>query len=287
MRFAFNNFILLLFTVVIVVISIVGCVKDPLTSNVKIIENVGKIATIEMQIYGLIDPLRKGFDESILPFGVKKQLLDSNVIEKSRTYKIDFGKGLLCGDYITRTGIMVYKHILDPSKNIDSVYCQFNKFSDSFGYKGAQGFYLINGWYAIKNITPTSDQTNSAITVVKNNSNLIVRAAQTIAVTRLLANPTVISFTDGYEFSGGVTRVFIFDGIANNYEIDVDFVKCARLVNAANFPQFGKINSIKVMQNDIEVQTPVIIDFDPLGDTKHDQIAKANWNQSEWFFQIQ
>jgi hypothetical protein len=286
MKFAFNKFVFLFGGLITIALINLGCKKDSLTSNVKIIENVGKIVTVQMQMYGLIDQLRKGFDESILPFGVKKQLIDSNVIDKSRTYKIDFGKGLLCGDYITRTGVIVYKHILDHSKNIDSVFCQFNKFSDSFGYKGAQGFYLIHGWYSIKNITPTADQVNSAITVMKN-SNFIVRAAQTIGVRRLLANPTVASFNDGYEFNAGATKVFIEEGNTNNYEIDVDFTKCARLINAANFPEIGKLTCNTLIHNNNMEPNTIVIDFDPLGDSKSDKIAKANWNQSEWFFEIQ
>lgn len=284
MKFAFNKFRFLFVAAFIVVIANAGCVKDPLTTDIKIVENVGKITTVQMQMYSMLDHLRKGFDQSILPYGVKKQLIDSNVNEHSKTYLIDFKKGLLCGDYITRKGILVYKHVVDPLRDIDSIICDLN-FSD-FGILTENGTINIRGNYYIVKVSPLLDNVSSNISI-KQNDSLIVNADQWVGVKRLLANPTVVSPNDGFQFDGGIYNVLIRESFSNLYLFDVKVSKCEKLPYAANFPEVGKLFCESVpVSNDFK-QIIAVIDFDPLVDSKQDKIAKATSGNSEWYFEIQ
>jgi len=284
MKFACNNFRFLFFTAFIVVMTSVSCVKDPLTTDIKIAENIGKITTVQMQMYSLLDQLRKGFDERILPYGVKKQLIDSNVNEHSKTYVIDFKKGLLCGDYITRKGLLIYKHVVDPKRYIDSVICDLN-YSD-FGILTVNGTMNIRGNYYIVKVSPVLDYVSSNISI-KQNDSLIVHGNQWVGVKRLLANPTVVSPDDGYQFDGGINNVLIRESFSNLYSFDVKVSKCEKLPYAANFPEVGKLICESVPISNSFKQINVVIDFDPLVDSKSDKVAKAISDNTEWFFEIQ
>jgi len=284
MKFAFNNFRFLFFTAVIVMIINAGCVKDPLTTDIKIVENVGKMTTVQMQMYSILDQLRKGFDERILPYGVKKQLIDSNVNEHSKTFRIDFGKGILCGDYITRKGFLTYKHVVDATRYIDSVICDLN-YSD-FGILTVNGTMNIRGNYYIVKVSPVLDYVSSNISI-KQNDSLIVNGTQWVGVKRLLANPTVVSPDDGFQFDGGVNNVLIRESFSNLYVFDVKVSKCEKLPYAANFPEVGKLTCESVHISNNFKQINVVIDFDPLVDSKSDKMAKAITGNSEWFFEIQ
>jgi hypothetical protein len=286
MKFACNNFRFLFFAAVIVVMTSVSCVKDPLTTDVKIAENIGKITTVQMQMYSLLDQLRNGFDGDILPFGVKKQLVDSNEIDHSKTYRIDFGKGLLCGDYITRKGILTYKHVVDPAMFIDSVICDMQGLIDSFGCLTANGAIQILGKYCIVKTSPTSDIVISNLKIWKDPSLLIV-SNQSVGVKRILAEPTKISSKDGFQFDGGLDLVLIRESYSIIHTFDVTVSKCEKLVNAANFPEVGKLICNKWgNSNNSEIKV-VTIDFDPMSDAKQDKVAKATSDNSEWFFEIQ
>lgn len=286
MKFISNNFRFLFFTAFIVVITSVSCVKDPLTTDIKIAENIGKITTVQMQMYSLLDQLRNGFDGDILPFGVKKQLVDSNLIDHSKTYRIDFGKGLLCGDYITRKGILTYKHVVDPSMNIDSVICDMQDLNDSFGCLTANGAIHIYGKYCIVKTSPIIDNVFSTLEIWKDPS-LLIASDQLVGVKRLLAEPTKISSKDGFQFDGGLDLVSIRESYSILHMYDVTVSKCEKLVNAANFPEVGKLICNKwVNSNNSEIKV-VNIDFDPMGDAKQDKVAKAISDNAEWFFEIQ
>ncbi len=286
MKFISNNFRFLFFTAFIVVITSVSCVKDPLTTDIKIAENIGKITTVQMQMYSLLDQLRNGFDGDILPFGVKKQLVDSNLIDHSKTYRIDFGKGLLCGDYITRKGILTYKHVVDPSMNIDSVICDMQDLNDSFGCLTANGAIHIYGKYCIVKTSPIIDNVFSTLEIWKDPS-LLIASDQFVGVKRLLAEPTKISSKDGFQFDGGLDLVSIRESYSILHMYDVTVSKCEKLVNAANFPEVGKLICNKwVNSNNSEIKV-VNIDFDPMGDAKQDKVAKAISDNAEWFFEIQ
>ncbi len=264
----------------------VSCVKDPITSDVKIAENIGKMTTVQMQMYSLLDQLKNGFDADILPFGVKKQLIDSNLNEHSKTYYIDFGKGLLCGDYITRKGILTYKHVVNPSRYIDSVICDMQGLNDSFGCLTANGAIHIYGKYCIVKTSPTSDIVISNLKIWKDPSLLIV-SNQRVGVKRLLAEPTKISSKDGFQFDGGYDMVLIRESYSILHQFDVTVSKCEKLVNASNFPIVGKLICNK-LDNSNNSETKVVnIDFDPMNDAKLDQVAKATSGNLEWFFQIQ
>lgn len=286
MKFISNNFRFLFFTAFIVAITSVSCVKDPLTTEIKIAENIGKIATVQMQMYSLLDQLRNGFDGDILPFGVKKQLVDSNLIDHSKTYRIDFGKGLLCGDYITRKGILTYKHVVDPSMNIDSVICDMQDLNDSFDCLTANGAIHIYGKYCIVKTSPITDNVFSTLEIWKDPS-LLIASDQFVGVKRLLAEPTKISSKDGFQFDGGLDLVSIRESYSILHMYDVTVSKCEKLVNAANFPEVGKLICNKwVNSNNSEIKV-VTIDFDPMGDAKQDKVAKAISDNAEWFFEIQ
>ncbi len=284
MKFAFNKFRFLFFTALIVVITCISCVKDPLTTEIKIAENIGKITTVQMQMYSLLDQLRNGFDEDILPYGVKKQLIDSNFNEHSKTYLIDFGKGLLCGDYITRKGFLAYKQVVDPLKKVDSIICDLN-YSD-FGILTENGTLNILGNYCIVKLSPVTDNVFSKLTI-SNDPSLLVSSDQSVGVKRLLADPTKISPQDGFQFNGGLDFVLIRESYSINHTFDVSTLKCEKLVNAANFPIVGKL-ICKKWDNSNHSETKVVtIDFDPLSDAKQDKVAKATSGNSEWFFEIQ
>ncbi len=284
MKFAFNKFRFLFFTALIVVITCISCVKDPLTTDIKIAENIGKITTVQMQMYSLLDQLRNGFDEDILPYGVKKQLIDSNFNEHSKTYLIDFGKGLLCGDYITRKGFLAYKQVVDPLKKVDSIICDLN-YSD-FGILTENGTLNILGNYCIVKLSPVTDNVFSKLTI-SNDPSLLVSSDQSVGVKRLLADPTKISPKDGFQFNGGLDFVLIRESYSINHTFDVSTLKCEKLVNAANFPIVGKL-ICKKWDNSNHSETKVVtIDFDPLSDAKQDKVAKATSGNSEWFFEIQ
>ena len=286
MKFISNNFRFLFFTAFIVVITSVSCVKDPLTTDIKIAENIGKITTVQMQMYSLLDQLRNGFDGDILPFGVKKQLVDSNLIDHSKTYRIDFGKGLLCGDYITRKGILTYKHVVDPSMNIDSVICDMQDLNDSFGCLTANGAIHIYGKYCIVKTSPITDNVFSTLEIWKDPS-LLIASDQLVGVKRLLAEPTKISSKDGFQFDGGLDLVSIRESYSILHMYDVTVSKCEKLVNAANFPEVGRLICNKWgNSNNSEIKV-VNIDFDPMGDAKQDKVAKAISDNAEWFFEIQ
>ena len=286
MKFISNNFRFLFFTAFIVVITSVSCVKDPLTTDIKIAENIGKITTVQMQMYSLLDQLRNGFDGDILPFGVKKQLVDSNLIDHSKTYRIDFGKGLLCGDYITRKGILTYKHVVDPSMNIDSVICDMQDLNDSFGCLTANGAIHIYGKYCIVKTSPIIDNVFSTLEIWKDPS-LLIASDQLVGVKRLLAEPTKISSKDGFQFDGGLDLVSIRESYSILHTYDVTVSKCEKLVNAANFPEVGRLICNKWgNSNNSEIKV-VNIDFDPMGDAKQDKVAKAISDNAEWFFEIQ
>ena len=284
MKFAFNKFRFLFVATFIVVIANVGCVKDPLTTDIKIVDNVGKITTVQMQMYSMLDHLRKGFDQSILPYGVKKQLIDSNVNEHSKTYLIDFKKGLLCGDYITRKGLLIYKHVVDPTRDIDSVICDLNY--ANFGILTENGTINIRGNYYIVKVSPVLDNVTSKISI-KQNDTLIVNADQWVGVKRLLANPTVVSPDDGFQFDGGIYNVLIRESFSNLYLFDVKVSKCEKLPYAANFPEVGKLSCESVPVSNNFKQIIAVIDFDPLVDSKQDKMAKAMSGNSEWYFEIQ
>ena len=286
MKFISNNFRFLFFTAFIVVITSVSCVKDPLTTDIKIAENIGKITTVQMQMYTLLDQLRNGFDGDILPFGVKKQLVDSNLIDHSKTYRIDFGKGLLCGDYITRKGILTYKHVVDPSMNIDSVICDMQDLNDSFGCLTANGAIHIYGKYCIVKTSPIIDNVFSTLEIWKDPS-LLIASDQFVGVKRLLAEPTKISSKDGFQFDGGLDLVSIRESYSILHTFDVTVSKCEKLANAANFPEVGRLICNKWgNSNNSEIKV-VNIDFDPMGDAKQDKVAKAISDNAEWFFEIQ
>ncbi len=264
----------------------VSCVKDPLTTDIKIAENIGKITTVQMQMYSLLDQLRNGFDGDILPFGVKKQLVDSNLIDHSKTYRIDFGKGLLCGDYITRKGILTYKHVVDPSMNIDSVICDMQDLNDSFGCLTANGAIHILGKYCIVKTSPITDNVFSSLKIWKDPS-LLIASDQFVGVKRLLAEPTKISSKDGFQFDGGLDLVSIRESYSILHTYDVTVSKCEKLANAANFPEVGRLICNKWgNSNNSEIKV-VNIDFDPMGDAKQDKVAKAISDNAEWFFEIQ
>jgi hypothetical protein len=284
MKFACNKFRFLFFTAVIAGITFISCVKDPLTTDIKIVENVGKMTTVQMQMYSILDQLRKGFDERILPYGVKKQLIDSNVNEHSKTYLIDFKKGLLCGDYITRKGLLIYKHVVDATRDIDSVICDLN-YSD-FGILTVNGTMNIRGNYYIVKVSPVLDYVYSNISIMQDAS-LIVNGNQWVGVKRLLANPTLVSPDDGYQFDGGINNVLIRESFSNLYSFDVRVSECEKLPHAANFPEVGKLICESVPISNNFKQTNVVIDFDPLVDSKSDKMAKATHGNIEWFFEIQ
>ena len=284
MKFACNKFVSLLFASVIVALTSVGCVKDPITSDVKIAENIGKMTTVQMQMYSLLDQLRNGFDADILPFGVKKQLVDSNVNEHSKTFRIDFGKGLLCGDYITRKGFLTYKQVIDSLKKIDSIICDLN-YSD-FGILTENGTLNISGNYCIVKISPVADNVFSKLNIWKDLS-LLVNSDQSVGVKRLLADPTKISSKDGFQFNGGLYFVLIRESYSIIHTFDVSTLKCEKLVNAANFPIVGKLICNKWDNSNNSETKVVTIDFDPMSDAKQDKVAKATFGNSEWFFQIQ
>ncbi len=286
MKYALNKFLFHFIIAVIVIFTNVGCVKDPLPANVKIAENIGKITTVQMQMFTLFDHLRNGFDEDILPFGVKKQLVDSNVIEHSKTFRIDFGKGLLCGDYITRKGIITYKRVFDPSRNIDSVICDLQDLNDSFGYLTANGAIYIHGKYCIVKLSPVTDNVFSKLTIWKDPS-LLIDSDQSVGVKRLLADPTKISSKDGFQFDGGLYLVSIRESYSIIHTYDVTTSKCEKLVNASNFPVVGKLICNKWDNSNNSETKVVTIDFDPMSDAKQDKVAKATFGNSEWFFQIQ
>jgi len=284
MRFAFNKFRFLFFTAVIILTTGVSCVKDPLTTDIKISENIGKITTVQMQMFTLLDHLRNGFDEDILPFGVKKQLIDSNVNEHSKTFRIDFGKGLLCGDYITRKGFLTYKQVYDPVSIIDSVICDLN-YSD-FGILTENGTFNISGNYCIVKISPVADNVFSKLNIWKDSS-LLVNSDQSVGVKRLLSDPTKISSKDGFQFNGGLYFVLIRESYSIIHTFDVSTLKCEKLVNAANFPIVGKLICNKWDNSNNSETKVVTIDFDPMSDAKQDKVAKATFGDYEWFFQIQ
>lgn len=286
MKFAFNKFLLLLFTAVFVITTSVSCIKDPLTSNVKIIENVGKIATVQMQMYTLLDHLRNGFDADILPYGVKKQLIDSNLNEHSKTYLIDFGKGLLCGDYITRRGLLTYKHVVDPIRYIDSVICVMPYVNDSFGCLTGNGAIHIYGKYCIVKTSPVTDNVFSSLTIWKDPS-LLITSDQSVGVKRLLTEPTKISSKDGFQFNDGLDQVLIRESFSILHHVNVTVSKCEKLANSSNFPQVGKLTCTKSDFSNSSEPLEVTIDFDPMSDAKQDNVAKATSGNLEWFFQIQ
>ena len=284
MKFACNKFVSLLIASVIVALTSVGCVKDPITSDVKIAENIGKMTTVQMQMYSLLDQLRNGFDADILPFGVKKQLVDSNVNEHSKTFRIDFGKGLLCGDYITRKGFLTYKQVVDPLKKIDSIICDLN-YSD-FGILTEKGTLNILGKYCIVKISPVTDNVFSKLTIWKDLS-LLITSDQIVGVKRLMIEPTKISSKDGFQFDGGLDFVLIRESYSIIHTYDVTTSKCEKLVNASNFPIVGKLICNKWDNSNNSETKVVTIDFDPMNDVKQDQVAKATSGNLEWFFQIQ
>jgi hypothetical protein len=286
MKFVCNNFRFLFFTAFIVVMTSVSCVKDPLTSDVKIAENIGKMTTVQMQMFSLLDQLRNGFDADILPFGVKKQLIDSNLNEHSKTYYIDFGKGLLCGDYITRKGILTYKHVVDPARFIDSVICIMPYVNDSFDCLTENGAIHMHGKYCIVKISAVTDNVFSSLTIWKDPS-LLIASNQSIGVKRLLAEPTKISSKDGFQFDGGLDLVSIRESYSILHTYDVTVSKCEKLVNAANFPEVGKLICNKWGNSNNSETKVVTIDFDPMSDAKQDKVAKAISDNSEWFFEIQ
>lgn len=284
MRFAFNKFRFLFIAAIIVVITSISCVKDPLTSDIKIAENIGKITTVQMQMYAMLDQLRKGFDERILPYGIKKQLIDSNVNEHSKTFRIDFGKGILCGDYITRKGFITYKQVVDPLKNIDSIICDLN-YSD-FGILTENGTLNVLGNYCIVKISPVTDNIISKLTVYTDPA-LLISSDEYLGVKRLLAEPTKISQNDGFQFDGALGMVIIRESYSTLHMYDVNVSKCAKLPYAANFPEVGKLICNKWDNSNNSEAKVVTIDFDPMSDAKQDKVAKATSRNSEWFFQIQ
>lgn len=268
----------------LILLSNASCQKDELTPNVKIVENVGKIATVQMQMYTLLDQLRNGFDESILPYGIKKQLVDSNVNEHSKTYLIDFGKGALCGDYITRKGLFTYRHVTDQSKNIDSIICDLNY--SNFGISTDTGTLYISGNYNIIKLSPITDEVNSSLSIW-NDLSLVVNSDLWVGVKRILSEPTKISSVDGFQFDGGQFLVMIREAYSKLHTIDAQISRCTKLVNAANFPETGKIICKTWSLSSNSEQIDVTIDFDPLNDGSQDKVAKGSYNHVEWFFKIQ
>jgi hypothetical protein len=174
--------------------------------------------------------------------------------------------------------------VVDPTRYIDSVICDMN-YSD-FGILTVNGTMNIRGNYYIVKVSPVLDNVSSNISI-KQNDSLIVNGDQWIGVKRLLANPTVVSPDDGFQFDGGVNNVLIRESFSNLYVFDVKVSKCEKLPYAANFPEVGKLTCESVPVSNNFKQINVVIDFDPLVDSKSDKMAKAITGNSEWFFEIQ
>lgn len=272
MKLAFKNYLFLFFFSSLSMFCFTGCLKDQYYTELKQCEIVAQAHTLELQQIYLLETLLSKFDSLILPYGIKKQLVDQK--SAYQKYKIKIEKNRLFGDYIDRQGTFYYE-IFYLNGEQDSLYCYFNS-ADSFCVISNHEKLIVEGNISIKqlDINLRSIKTNFVVHTPFWGK---IDMKSTGICNRVLKNPTKHQFEDGFNYSAKSTITNIATGKIWNSQV----LELLKSVDAPNFPIAGKIITQSMDKENVE------IDFNAFNDFRFDKIAKAKQNNTEWIFDIQ
>ncbi len=272
MKSAFKPFVFAILSSMFFIFFFEGCSKDQLSQNLKQSEVVAQAHTIELQQIFLLETLLSDWDSLILPFGIKPQILDQKPEYKKMRILVENAR--LFGDYIERKGNFNYE-IFEVNGHPDSIVCSFNLL-DSFSVFSSNGQYILEGFVALKSINMMNHRvyTNLQIHFPKFGKYDFKSGGNCL---RILKNPTISHFEDGFRYSAISTCANQKLGIQWN-SISTELQKN---ISGPNFPITGKITTQSNEDEKVE------IDFNAFNDFSLDKIAKANQKSTEWIFDIQ
>lgn len=267
-----SRFSLLIILTISIIFSFSSCVKDQITSDLRIVESVSLAECIEFQNEYLLEAIANSWDNQILPFGVTRTYLDTN--KNRQKFEIDFGKMQLCGDYISRTGKLAID-LYSSNGKWDSLNCNILP-NDSFGTETNLGTIYIYGHFSLNRRDLIQVDLSSILNIYVKDGWKYTYTSNSL-VSRIKKYPTQLNLNDGNKFDGKS----VLGKENSDFFVSTEIIDVSKPIDAPNFPILGELNCKLISGEIIQVY------FDPYTNLNYDKVAKGKFGNTEWFFNFQ
>jgi len=267
-----SRFSLLILLIISIIFGFSSCVKDQMTSDLRIVEAVSLTEAIEFQNEYLLEAIANSWDNQILPFGVIRTYLDTN--KNRQKFEIDFGKMQLCGDYISRTGKLAID-LYSSNGKWDSLNCNILA-NDSFGTETNLGTIYIYGHFSLKRRDLTKVDLSTILNIYVRDGWKYTYTSNSL-ISRIKKYPTQINFNDGNKYDGNC----VLGKENSDFFVSTEIIGVSKPIDAPNFPIIGELKCILISGEIVQVY------FDPYTNLNYDKVAKGKFGDTEWFFNFQ